>query len=566
MSDKADVDDRQPASEPEEPGLLRASAVMAVGTIVSRITGFARNLVLAWAIGTVLFADAFNLANMMPTTLYVLIAGGALNAVFVPQLVRAMKNDDDRGEAFGNRLLTLAALILAAAAVLSVVAAPWVIRVFAGHQLLEGENRQFFELAIAFARFCLPQLFFYGLYTIFGQILNARGNFGPMMWAPILNNVVSIGVLLVFIGVSDLDVAQRSSATTITGGETALLGISSTIGIAAQAICLVPVLYKVGFRLRPRFDFRGGGIGKAGRLALWTIALVLVNQVWSLVVTRVTTGAGAEASKVLQDSVGYGLTPYLNAFLLQQLPHAVVTVSIVAALLPRMSRSAADDKPREVAASLSHGLRLVAVAVMPAAVALFVLGRDITVAMYFHGPINRPSAVYVGMVLTAMAVGLLAFSSHHMVLRGFYAYEDTKTPLFLQMVIIGTSSSLAVAAAFLLPPQWVTVGAAAGNAIGYWIGYSVSLQVIRRRLGGIEGRKVAVTYARTFAAAALAGMVAWAVARLTTNLLGTSAWSSLAAVATGGVVMLVVYLAVARFLRVAEVREILAMVRGKLGR
>lgn len=566
MSDQADVDNRQPASEPNEPGLLRASAVMAVGTIVSRVTGFARNIVLAWAIGTVLFGDAFNLANMVPTTLYALIAGGALNAVFVPQLVRAMKNDDDGGEAFGNRLLTLAVVILGSTAIVAVLVAPLVIHIFAGPQLLLPKNKEFVELAIAFARFCLPQLFFYGLYTLFGQILNARGNFGPMMWAPILNNFVSIGVLLVFISVTDLEVAERSSATLITGGEIALLGLSSTLGIAIQALCLVPILYKVGFRIRPRFDLRGGGIGKAGRLALWTIALVLVNQVWSVVVTKVTTGAGAEAADLLHDNVGYGLTPYLNAFLLQQLPHGVVTVSIVAALLPRMSRSAADDKPREVAASLSHGLRLVAVAVVPAAVALFVLGRDITIAMYFHGPINRPSAVYIGMVLTAMAVGLVAFSSHHMVLRGFYAYEDTKTPLFLQMVIIGTSSSLAVAAAFALPPQWVTVGAAAGNAIGYWIGYSVSLQVIRRRLGGIEGRKLAVTYARTFAAAALAGMVAYGVARLTTTLLGTSPWSSLAAVAAGGTLMLVVYLVVAKFLRVAEVQEILGMVRGKLRR
>ncbi|MBM7784329.1 murein biosynthesis integral membrane protein MurJ [Tenggerimyces flavus] len=566
MSDQADVDARQPGSEPNEPGLLRASAVMAVGTIVSRITGFARNLVLAWAIGTVLFADAFNLANMVPTTLYVLIAGGALNAVFVPQLVRAMKNDDDNGEAFGQRLLTLAAMILAVGSVLAVLAAPWVIRAFAGHQLLSGPNKEFFELAVAFARYCLPQLFFYGLYTIFGQILNARGNFGPMMWAPILNNIVSIGVLLTFIGVSDLNVTEQSSASMITGSETALLGISSTLGIAIQAVCLIPVLHKVGFRLRPRFDFRGAGLGKSGKLAIWTIALVLVNQVWALVVTRVATGAGAEAAAKLGDNVGYGLTPYLNAFLLQQLPHAVVTVSIVAALLPRMSHAAADEKPREVAASLSHGLRLVAVAVLPAAVALFVLGRDITIAMYFHADINRPSAVYVGTVLTAMAVGLVAFSSHHMVLRGFYAYEDTKTPLFLQVVIIGTSSSLAVVAAIVLPPEWVTVGAAAGNAIGYWIGYSVSLQVIRRRLGGIEGRKLAVTYARTFAAAALAGMVAYGVARLTTTLLGTSAWSSLAAVATGGTVMLVVYLVVAKFLRVAEVQEILGMVRGKLRR
>ncbi len=541
--------------EPGEPSLLRASAVMAAGTVVSRVTGFVRSLVLVWAIGTALFADSFNLAKTIPNSLYILIAGGALNAVFVPQLVRAMKNDPDGGEAFGQRLLTLTSVVLAGMSVVAVLAAPVLITVYASGDLLQPVNRPYFDLAVTCAWYCLPQIFFYGLYIIFGQILNARGRFGPMMWSPILNNLISIAVFAAFIYVSD-----ATSPQTITHGEIALLCLGSTVAVAAQALCLIPVLRRAGFRLRPRWDFRGGGVGRSGRLALWTIGFVLVNQAWFLVSTRLTTGVGAEALHTFGADRGYGLTPYLNAFMILMLPHAVITVSIVAALLPRMSRAAADADHAGVRSDLSQGLRLTAVAIIPASAAFLALGPDMTVALFMHGQVTEESARFMGYVLMGFAIGLIGFSSQHIVLRGFYAYEDTKTPVFIQLVVVAASAACGIAAYIVLPLEWKTVGIAVAYGLGYWIGFFLSIGVLRRRIGGADGRRLASTYARAGGAALVGGVLAFVVARLLTGALGTTAVGSACAVAAGGAVLGGVYLVLARWFRVREITELLGLV------
>jgi len=534
--------------------LVRASAIMALGTIVSRVTGFVRSLVVVWALGTALFADTFNLANTLPNSLYILIAGGALNAVFVPQLVRAMKDDPDGGEAFAGRLVTLTALLLAAASAVAVLAAPLIVRLYASGELLEPAHRPYFDLATTFAALCLPQIFFYGLYVLLGQILNARGRFGPMMWAPILNNLVAIAVFGCFIWISDADSPQ-----TITQGEIFLLGFGSTAGIALQALCLVPVVRRAGVRLRPRFDFRGGGIGKSGRLAAWTICFVLVNQLWFLISTRLMTGVGAEALQLYGTEQGYGLTPYVNSFLIVMLPHSVITVSIVAALLPRMSLAAAEGDPARVRSDLSEGLRLTAVAIIPAAAAFITLGPYLTVALFMHGQVQLESARFMGFVLIGLAVGLVAFSSQHIMLRGFYAYEDTRTPVFIQLALVATCIAGAVTAYLVLPVHLKTVGIGVSWSLGYWLGFGVSLAVLRRRLGGIDGRRLVSTYARAGAAALTAGAAATGVAHLVESSVGTSAVGAAAALGAGGLVLLAGYLGLARLLRVSELDILLRL-------
>ena len=534
---------------------------MALGTVVSRLTGFFRSLVMVWALGTALFADTFNLAKTIPNSLYILIAGGALNAVFVPQLVRAMKNDPDGGEAFGQRLLTLTALVLAGMSAIAVACAPVLIGMYASDSLLDPVHRPYFDLAVACAWYSLPQIFFYGLYVILGQILNARGRFGPMMWAPILNNLIAIAVFGAFIVVSD-----ANSPQTITGGEIAFLCLGSTVGVAAQALCLIPVLRRAGFRLRLRFDFRGGGVGKSGKLAIWTMGFVLVNQLWFLVATRLTTGVGAEAFEKYGNAGGYGLTPYLNAYMILMLPHAVITVSVVAALLPRMSLAAAENDHAKVRTDLSQGLRLTAVALTPAAVAFFVLGPDLTVALFAHGQVGEASARFMGYVLMGFALGLIGFSSQHIMLRGFYAYEDTRTPVFIQIALVAVTAALATVAYAVLPVEWKTVGIAVAYSVGYWVGFAVSLAVLRRKLGGADGRRLASTYLRAGAAALLAGAAAWGVARVAAGAFEDGATAAGVAAATGGIVLVVGYLLLATWFRVREVSDLLGLVRTRLGR
>ncbi len=238
-------------------GLVRSSGVMAAGTVVSRVLGFARNTVLAAAIGTDLVATTYNVANTIPNILYILIAGGVLNAVFVPQLVRAMKHGDG-GQGYTDRLLTLAGLVLLGLTVLATAAAPLLIALYTPSNWGDEDV----ATATAFAFWCLPQIAFYGLYAMLGQVLNARGSFGPMMWAPIVNNLVAIATGLLFIAVFTVDFKDPGS---VSAAAIALLGGGATLGVALQALVLVPVLRRTGFRYKPRFDFRGAGLGKARR-------------------------------------------------------------------------------------------------------------------------------------------------------------------------------------------------------------------------------------------------------------------------------------------------------------
>jgi putative peptidoglycan lipid II flippase len=539
------------ATEGDVPrGLVRSSGVMAAGTVVSRVLGFARNTVLAAAIGTDLVATTFNVANTIPNILYILIAGGVLNAVFVPQLVRAMKNGDG-GQGYTDRLLTLAGLVLLGLTVLATAAAPLLISLYTPSNWGDEDV----ATATAFAFWCLPQIAFYGLYAMLGQVLNARGSFGPMMWAPIVNNVVAIATGLMFIAVFAVDFKDPGS---LSAAGIALLGGGATVGVALQALVLVPVLRRTGFRYQPRFDFRGAGLGKAGELAKWSLLFVLVNQLAYVVVVNL----GARVDKEAQDiPYGVGYTAYALAYLFFILPHSIITVSVVTALLPRMSNAASEHRLPDLRDDLSTGWRLTAVGMVGAAAAYVALGRDLTGLVY--APTGPDGARYIGLVLGAFAIGLPAFSAQYLVLRGFYALEDTRTPFLLQVAITVTNVLLALLAYAALPLRWRVVGMAAAYAATYYVGLGFSTAVLRRRIGGLDGRRVMRTYARLLAAAVPSAAVAYGVARGVTAGLGEGAAGSLAALAAGGAVMLGGYLLLARVLRIPELTALLGMVRSR---
>ena len=532
-------------------GLLRSSGVMASGTVLSRILGFGRNAVLAAAIGTDLLATTFNVANTVPNIIYILVAGGVLNAVFVPQLVRAMAAGDG-GRAYTDRLLTLAGLVLLGITVLATVAAPVVIWVYTPGSWSSTDV----TTATAFAFWCLPQIAFYGVYAMLGQVLNARGSFGPMMWAPIVNNVVAIATGLVFIALFTVDVKSPGS---VSAGEIALLGAGTTAGVALQAAVLVPVLRRTGFGFSPRFDFRGAGLGKARDLAKWSLLFVLANQLAYVVVVNLA----ARVDKAAQDTIGYGVgyTAYAYAYLIFILPHSIITVSVVTALLPRMSAAAAEGRLDALRDDLSTGWRLTAVGVVGAAAAYVALGRDLTGLLY--AGTGADGARYIGLVLGAFALGLPAFSAQYLALRGFYALEDTRTPFLLQVGIAVSNVLLALLAYAVLPLRWRIVGMAASYALTYYLGLGLSTAVLRRRIGGVDGRRVTRTYARLLAAAVPSALTAYGVARLVTTGLGEGPWGSLAALAAGGGVLLAGYLLLARVMRVAELRALLGMVRSR---
>lgn len=530
-------------------GLVRSSAVMAAGTVVSRALGFARTAVVAAALGTALTADTFTVANTVPNILYILLAGGVLNAVFVPQLVRAMKDGEERGQAYTDRLLTVAVLVLAGITLAATLAAPLIIQVYA-RSLSSGEA----AVAVAFAFWCLPQIFFYGLYTLLGQVLNARGSFGPMMWAPVVNNLVAIGGGLAFLALFAVEPDRPES---LSPTEIAFFGGVTTLGVVTQALVLVPVLRRTGFRYRPRFDVRGVGLGRAGDLARWTLLFVLVNQLAYVVIVNLATNAAKRAEDVL--NYGIGFFPYSSAYLVFILPHSIITVSVVTGVLPQLSRDAAEEALSEVRRRLSEAWRLTAVGIVPAAAGYLALAPELTGVIFAANP--APAATYIGYLVMAFAVGLPFFSAQYVVLRGFYAFEDTRTPFFLQVGIAATNVLVALAAYAVLPLRLKMIGVALAYGVAYAVGLWLSTRLLSRRVGGLDGSSVLRTYVRLAAATAPAAGAAWAVAQLVGRALGDGLVGSAASLASGALVLLAGYLLGTRLLHVREVRDVLAVVR-----
>ncbi|MEW2412307.1 murein biosynthesis integral membrane protein MurJ [Streptomyces sp. NPDC046866] len=540
-------------------GLLKSSALMAAGTIVSRITGFLRTLVIAAAIGVGTFNDTYQIANTLPTMIYVLVGGGALNAVFIPQLVRAMKNDDDGGEAYANRLLTLVVVLLAAITTICVLAAPVFITMMSPK--IASDPHQM-DVAVAFARYCLPTMFFMGVHVVLGQILNARGRFGAMMWTPVLNNIVVIATFGAFIWAFGGFTTSGVSATTVTPEGVRLLGLGTLLGLTVQALAMLPYLRDAGFSPRLRFDWKGHGLGKAARLAKWTFFFVLANQIGLVVVTQLATWSGSVAEK--QGHPGTGITAYNYALLLWQMPQAIITVSVMTAVLPRISRSAHDGDAAAVRDDISYGLRTSAVAIVPCAFAFLALGVPMATLLYAG---SGAGAQNIGYVLMAFGLGLIPYSVQYVVLRGFYAYEDTRTPFYNTVIVAAVNAAVSTAAFFVLPARWAVVGMAAAYGLGYTVGVGVAWKRLRKRLGGdLDGAHVRRTYTRLTGACIPAAAVGGGAAYAVTQWLGSGVLGSALALTAGGAALAVVFLVAAKRMRIEELNAMVGMVRGRMGR
>ena len=534
-------------------GILSSSAVMAAGTAVSRMSGFVRSALLIAALGTVVHADVFAIANTVPNMLYILLAGGVFNAVLVPQLVRSMKQDADGGEAYTNRIITLAALFLGTVTVLLVVAAPWVMQLFLGGPWDDPELAAQRASAIDFARYCLPQVFFYGMFVLVGQILNARGRFGPMMWAPIANNLVAIAVLATYLLVFGPAKGAEVFGPFTTGQE-ALLGLGSTAGIVLQLAVLVPYLAKAGFRYRPRFDLRGTGLGHTLRLGMWTVLFVVVNQIAYTVVVNLA-GSGPAQAPGESSSTGYAV--YSMAFLIVMVPHSIITVSLATAVLPQLSRLAADHDLGGLARSLNSSLRTALAVVIPFALLLPLVALDVSHVIWGYGA-GADSYQNFAPTLALFGIGLVFFTVHYFMLRGFYALEQTRTVFLVQCVIAVTNIAVALLLVREATAEQTSPALVLAYAASYLVGAGLSSAVLARRLGGLGfgdlvrfvGRLVVVAGAST----ALAYGATWLLADLGDD--PTLVVALLRALAVTAVDV-VVFLVLARVVHLSEVTDVL---------
>jgi len=481
--------------------LFRASGIMAIGTILSRITGFIRALLAVAVLGTALLADTYNVANTMPNILYNLLVGGALTAIFVPQLIRSF-GDADGGDGFASRLVTTISGILLVLVGVGVIFAPGLVRIYAPEFSTPGFEVER-EIAIAFTRYCLPQIFFLGLFTMLGQVANSRGSFAPLMWAPIANNLV---VIAVFAGI--LIFQQTITIDSITDSQVQILGWGTTLGVIVQALILIPVVKRSGISLRLSFGVKG--LGKSFGLAGWTLVYVLVSQLGYLVTVNVATSAAVRSAQAGIET-GVGFTPYTSAYYIMLLPYSIVTISIVTALLPHLSKLAIAKNIEEVRKQLIRAIRMVGVVTVPSAVALLLFGPLMTEVLYMG--ISLEDARYIGFVLSALSLGLVAFSINLILIRGFNAFEDTKTQV--TSIIIINIISVALSYLFLatLDSDWVTVGLGIAFSVSYIVGLFVTVRLLRKHIGRLKIGEFAGQHGRLLLAALIGMLPFFAIAQ-----------------------------------------------------
>jgi putative peptidoglycan lipid II flippase len=524
-------------------GMGRASAILAAGTVVSRILGFVRAVVLATAIGQVAAGDAFGVGNQLPNNIYALIAGGVLSAVLVPQIVRATSHDDG-GERFINRVVTLGIVIFAVVTVIATLAAPVLVNVYtSGSTTGRGFTPEAFSLATAFAYWCLPQIFFYALYSLLSEVLNARRVFGPFTWAPVLNNVVSVAGLVVFMvlfGAAD----QNKQVTDWDASKIVLLGATTTLAVASQALILFAFWRRAGLKYRPDFHWRGVGLGATGRAAGWLFGMILVTQLAGIVQTRVVSIATGHGPSVLA---------LQNSWLIFMLPHSVIAVSIATAYFTRMSGHAHAGDFAGMRDDLSASLRSIGLLIVFAAVALSVVAYPFA---RFFTDTGFTDVRGMGNVILAFLPGLVLFSTLFVLQRVFYALGDTRTPFFMQCV---QSSLFVVGALFCrtLPSEWIGVGVAAVTSIAGGAQAVLAVALVRRRLGGIDGRRVILRHLQYLALSLLAGAIGVSlVAALggydPEGFAQSGKLPAIISVAVSGGVMAVIYLGLLAILRNPE--------------
>ena len=535
--------------EPVDTDTASSSAGMAIGSLVSRLTGFGRTVMLGATLGAAGVGNAFTTSLMLPSQIYELLLGGILSSVLVPLLVRRRRSEPDRGEAYTRALLTVAGVALAVVAALAVLAAP----VFTAIQAstLPADYR---HLTTVFSYLILPMIFFTGLSALLSSVLNVRGSFAAPVWAPIANNLVVVAACGVFIGLFGVD--DNLSPADMTPGHIALITGGTLLGVAVQAATLIPALRKVGFRWRWRWAPRSLGLRELAGLGGWMLCYVGANQVSVFLVVKLLQSDGENA----------GVMIFNNIFLLVMMAHGIITVSIMTVLLPRMSAAAADGRTPDLVADLSRGLRTVTAALAPVVVGYAVLAAPISVVLFQHGRYTAEATSATAQVLLIGAFAVLPLSISYLCTFTFYSLQGNRTAALINLPVVGVRIGTQLLLADILPKALTAAGLTAGNAISYVTSAAISLIVLHKRLGRLGIRVIAATAGKVAGAAAVAAAAGWLVVSLLPGSGLPTFWQAVMQLIVGGMVIVGGYVGLALLLRVHEVSQVIGMVRRKLGR
>ncbi|MGO3757246.1 MAG: murein biosynthesis integral membrane protein MurJ [Agrococcus casei] len=532
----------------------RSSLILASGTMISRALGFVRSMLLAITLGSTgsEVASSFGIANTLPNNIYALIGAGLLNAVLVPLIVRQLRNRDG-GQAYISKLLTLCVTAFFGFTIIMTLATPFLVWINASTGE-RGMSPEAYDLAIALGYWCMPQIFFYAISTLLGEIYNARGKFGPFTWAPVVNNLVSIvglGIFLLMFGMGEINEDPEIWGI----DRIAAMGIVTTGGVFMQALVLVLFFRKTGLTFRPDFRWRGVGLRATGTKAMWLFGIVVISQILAIVQTRVATLTDTEAGPSL-------LTMY-NAWYVFQLPHSIIAVSIAIVYFTQMSTFAADNDIPRLRAGVANALRAVGMLTTFAMVAIIVMA--IPFARLFERSFEH-SLVMGGLIMVNM-LALVPFSGQYVLERVYYALEDVRTPFFTRVAFMPLMLIVLLLSA-LLPGEYVILGITAGQALYYICWGAAWVFLVRRKIGPFGIRHVAQRHLVYLGLSLVAGAVGAVIIHLFGGYNGgwahNGVLSSFVTCAVAGIVMAAVYFAALYLIRDRDFRLVADRVIGKL--
>ncbi|MDR0488732.1 MAG: hypothetical protein LBG99_04920 [Propionibacteriaceae bacterium] len=535
-----------------KPKLFSSTMLMASGTLVSRTLGMVRVLLVGYLFtSTSIQADIFNISSSIPSQMYLLLAGGILNAILVPQLMRSMKEDADGGQAYSDRIVTLFGLMVLGITALLVLLNPFVVRLITRPTWRVDELASQYDSLIMLTALVMPQVFFFGMFFLGGQILNSRGSFGPLMWAPALNNVIQVAMLGIYALIWGF---HNDTTQAFTTSQILLLGLGSVFGVAIQMAILIPFLKKVGFRYRPRFDFLHTGLGSTAHLAKWALGLVVVDQLNFFIITRLTGSATLSGS-------GAGSFVFTTAMLVSLLPHALLTVSLATALLPSLSKLAVEQNWEHFTGQFISSIRTIYVVVMP--LSLIMASISIPGMIMAYGIPN--GGVQIGWTLIVLSAGLIPFTLRFLVMKGFNSMQNTRTPFFVEILFVAVTSgvSLLLVLLFKVPPAWVAPSVAFGYVMGYITSAFLAWILFRNTVPGLETKKIAGHTLVLFLISVPASALAWGVMWLQ-NWLIPGRPQILIGLVIAGTLGFGVYWGLAKLVKIPEVEDLSSIIRSRL--
>lgn len=539
----------EPSPEsPAAPSLAKASGSMIIASAVSRVTGFLRQILLVGIVGIGAVNDSYSVANNLPNIVYELLLGGVLASIVIPTLVRAQHEDADDGEAFTQRLLTVCVTLLLIGTIVAVACAPLLTKLY-----FSSGGADHPALTTAFSVLILPEILFYGIFGLLSGILNSRHVFKPAAWAPVLNNVimfVTLGLYAALPGPITVDPVRMSQPKLL------VLGIGTTLGVVLQALVLIPALLKMGFKFRVRWGW-DRRLGTFGALALWLVLYTIVSQIAYVELTKVATGATSGT-----------YTIYTTSWLLLQVPYGILGVSLLTAIMPRISKSAAEGNVRGVVDDLSTGNRMSAVMLIPLCAMMTVLGPQIGEALFAIRNGQSASAIVLGLTFTTSAFGMVFYAITMLQLRVFYALNDARTPTVINGVMVVVKVILFYLCARVLDPHHVVYGLTFVNGFGFVVSTVVGTIWLRRRIGPLDGRRVLRTMFKVVVASAWGAGAALLVAKGIDAALPASFALGRAWLVTifGSLIGLGITFGLMTLLRVTEIKPVLTRLARLAGR